>query len=584
MDQSSGPERTAGLRGVWNGRACNRLRLSVLSVLIGASGLVGLAQDAPPTDKLFTDRVRVDVVDVEVFVTDGKGRPVYGLERGDFEILVDGRPVEISNFRPPSPPADRPIEEQPAPVPGVEPAPPRYLAVFVDQTNLRPDRRAAIMASLRGFLDERSAQGDRVLVAAYDSRVEVLSGFGDDAAALDRALEAVDATAPSTFETQAEFNRILRCLEVTCQDPEFIWDEVRIYARFLRHRNRIMLAHLGSFIDSMAALPGRRSVLLVSDGIAVRPGESLFAAYQQRYTAVEHYGPIQYRFEANSFSLTGDIRELTDLANERRVTIYSLNGGGVVGNPLAMQSVAVSATQMVDIQIDFVRDSNYSGSLERVAAATGGEVIFKPTDETLDGLGRDLDGGYSLGFNPGHEPDDQTRSIKVKVLGKGLKVRHRENYRLATDEGKASELTKLALITAEAQNLLGISVEFAPSAERKGRKYVVAAAIHIPLAPLTLVPVGGDRVHGDLEITFLLEDEDGRSTPIQKGALPLDLPAEAADAAGPAHITYDIGFMVRSGVDQRLALTVTDTLGGQSSSLTWTLGIAKDGSLTVTDR
>lgn len=583
MHREEGPHRIEA-HSFGGGLVSSRLpRIFVISLLICASSTFAAAQETPPPQRLFTDKVRVDVVDVEVFVSDRQGRPVFGLDLSDFEVLVDGRAVEISNFRPPSPPGERPVGQEPAPASDVEPAPPRYLAVFVDKTNLRPDRRAAIMASLRSFLGERLAQGDRVMVATYDSRVEVLSGFGSDRAALEQAMEAVDTTAPSTFETQAEFNRILRCLEVVCQDPELIWDEVRIYARFLRHRNRVMLAHLGSFVDSLAALPGRRSVLLVSDGIAVRPGESLFAAYQQRYTAVEHYGPIQFRFEANRYSLTDDIRELTDLANERRVTIYSLNGGGVVGNTLAMQSVTVSASQMVDIQVDFIRDSNYSGSLERVAAATGGEVVFKPTDETLDSLGRDLDGGYSLGFNPGHEPDDQTRSIKVKVLGDGYKVRHRNNYRLATDEGKASELTKLALITAETQNPLGISVEFAPNAERQGRKYVVAAAIRIPLAHLTLVPVGGD-VHGDLEITFLLEDEDGHSTPIQNAALPLDLPAEAADASGPAHITYDVGFVVRTGLDQRLALTVTDTLGGQSSTLSWNLGVAKDGALTVAER
>ena len=253
MDQSSGPERTAGLRGVWNGRACNRLRLSVLSVLIGASGLVGLAQDAPPTDKLFTDRVRVDVVEVEVFVTDRQGRPVYGLERGDFESWsTAGRSRSATSDR-----LRRPLiglmTERPAPVARRRARPAALPGRF-----RRPDEPPAgpagpaIMASLRAFLlDQRSAQGDRVLVAAYDSRVEVLSGFDDDDAALDRAMEAVDFDGSfRTSESQAEFNRILRCLEVTCQNPEFIWDEVRIYARFLRHRNRIMLAHLGSFIDS----------------------------------------------------------------------------------------------------------------------------------------------------------------------------------------------------------------------------------------------------------------------------------------------------------------------------------------------
>jgi hypothetical protein len=44
------------------------------------------------------------------------------------------------------------------------------------------------------------------------------------------------------------------------------------------------------------------------------------------------------------------------------------------------------------------------------------------------------------------------------------------------------------------------------------------------------------------------------------------------------------GFCLRSGDDQRLALTVTDTLGGQSSTLSWNLGIAKDGALTVAER
>lgn len=558
-------------------------RLFVISLLLCAGSSGASAQQTPPPERLFTDRVRVDVVDVEVFVTDRKGRPVYGLERGDFEILVEGEPVQISNFRPPSPPVEQPQARQSGDFAVIEAAPPRYVAVFVDQTNLRPDRRAAIMASLRTFLDRRLADGDRVMVAAYDSRVEVLSGFGDDASSFERAMEEVDKTAASAFETQADFVRILRCLEVACQDPEFIWDEAKIYARSLRHRNRVMLAHLATFIDSLAALPGRRSVLLVSDGIAVRPGESLFAAYQQRYPAVERYGPIQYRFEANRYSLTRDLRELTDLANERRVTIYSLNGGGIVGNQLAMQSVAVSATQMVGTEIDFVRDANYSGSLERMAAETGGQVIFKPTDATLDTLGQALDAGYSLGFNPGHEPDDRTRAIKVKVAGDGYKVRHRANYRLATDEGKVSELTRLALITSEAENPLGIAVEFAPTAEKRRRKYVVAAALRIPLGELTLVPTGDGRVHGDLEVTFLLEDDDGASTPIQKGALPLDVPAEAAEASGPGHIIYDVGFMVRAG-EQRLALTVSDTLGGLSSTLSWDLIVAKDGEVTVTER
>ena len=54
------------------------------------------AQEAPSTD--FYETVEVNVVNVEVYVTDKKGNPVTGLTRDDFEILEDGEPIEISNF------------------------------------------------------------------------------------------------------------------------------------------------------------------------------------------------------------------------------------------------------------------------------------------------------------------------------------------------------------------------------------------------------------------------------------------------------------------------------------------------------
>ena len=46
----------------------------------------------------FHDSVDVHVVEVDVVVTDRKGRPVAGLTREDFELYVDGQPVEISTW------------------------------------------------------------------------------------------------------------------------------------------------------------------------------------------------------------------------------------------------------------------------------------------------------------------------------------------------------------------------------------------------------------------------------------------------------------------------------------------------------
>jgi VWFA-related protein len=539
------------------------------------------AQERPTTDRIFTDSVRVDVVNVEVLVTDKNGRPVYGLTREDFELIVKGERMEISNFYAPKPP------DAPAPEPGpvalevVEvPPPPRHIVVFVDRTNLLPTRREEILKSVRALIEDRLERGDKVMVVAFDARVDVLSSFGDPPEAHAAALETIMDTAPSTFQTLSDFGRILRCIEFQCNEAEYIKQDIDVYARELRHRSRIMLANLGSVIDSMAGLPGRRSLLLVGDGIAVLPGESLYAIYQQRYSGQD--GPLQYQFEARRYNLDREIDEVTTLANARRVTIYSLNGGGVIGNQLAMTSAAVSTTQLVDTNIQFIREANYSSSLQDFSGSTGGRIVYKPTEETLDDVRQDFDAAYSLGFNPNHEPDNKTRNIKVRVAGDGLKLRYRESYMLTTDEGSAAVRTRIAMIIGQTDNPLGIAVEFAPTADG-GKRKVIDAAIKIPIASLTMVPVGGDLYQGQLEFTFYLEDEKGAATPIQKSELPLELPGEAVNATTPVHITYNVGFKIRPG-DHRLALTMTDALSSTASTLTWNLSVGQDGSVTVTDR
>ena len=547
-----------------------------------AVAITAPAQETLQTDRVFMDSVRVDVVNVEVFVTDADGNPVYGLLRDDFALIVEGREMEISNFYAPPPPDAQLPAPGPIALEAIEvPPPPRHIVIFVDHTNLMPTRREEVLDSLRGLVEDRLAKGDQIMITAYDRRLEILSNFGDEPEVHAAALETVANTTASTFQTQSEFNRILRCMEVHCDDPDFIRQDIDVYAKYLRHRSRIMLANLGRVIDSMAGLPGRRSLLIVSDGIAVLPGESLYAIYQNHFVGQD--GTTRYRFDARRFSLDREIDEVTDLANARRVTIYALNNGGVVGNPLSMSSAAVSATQLVNTEVDFVRDANYSASMQDFAVSTGGRIVYRPTEETLDDLRRDFDTAYSLGFNPDHEPDDKPRKIKVRVARDGLRLRYRDNYTLTTDEGSAEMRTRMAMIAGSSENRLGIAVEFDPVAARDGRRRVVQTAVRIPIHSLTMFPVGGDMYRGKLEFAFYLEDDNGASTAIQKSELPLELPGEAVSATTPVHITYEVGFKVRPG-DHRLALTVTDALSSTASTLTWNLSVDGEGAVTVSDR
>jgi hypothetical protein len=68
----------------------------VLALLLPA-GLTS-QESTGEEDSAYFEEVAVEIVNVEVYVTDKDGNPVEGLSKDDFEVLEDGRPVELLNF------------------------------------------------------------------------------------------------------------------------------------------------------------------------------------------------------------------------------------------------------------------------------------------------------------------------------------------------------------------------------------------------------------------------------------------------------------------------------------------------------
>src|SRR5437588_10930651 len=72
------------------------IALPAVAVMVSAASLA--AQASPPATGKFGSQVDVNVVNVEVYVTDANGKRVDGLQRGDFTLLEDGKPMQIVNF------------------------------------------------------------------------------------------------------------------------------------------------------------------------------------------------------------------------------------------------------------------------------------------------------------------------------------------------------------------------------------------------------------------------------------------------------------------------------------------------------
>lgn len=330
-----------------------------LGLILGLTSIVGLtqplsaqapdetpAQQAPASPTAspavsqdgFGEKVEVNVVNVDVSVTDRDGNPVPGLDRRDFELFEDGKRVEISYFEevdrgaPPSQQAATPSDASEPVMPSMDltvtgaPATPvdaMHFVVYVDNANVRPAHRERVLRQLSELLTRELRPGDRVMLATHDLGLQIRLPFTADRAALGRALESVSQLATSGTELdrarRAALQQILDIqdrsrqtdrlednlnrprgtqgggggegegegdsgeseggdMEIEPLCPTDIVLPARTFAEVSRQQVLSSVAALKVMVNSLSGLPGRKALLHISDGLSVTPGEELFQA------------------------------------------------------------------------------------------------------------------------------------------------------------------------------------------------------------------------------------------------------------------------------------------------------------------
>ena len=142
-----------------------------------------------PVDSGLVEEVEVKLVLLDVLVLDGKDRTVASLGRDDFELTVDGRPVEIASVdlacpdgAAPDVKAVREAAEQPSPEASV---PHRIVHAF-DYDHM--ENVALALEQAREAVRRHSRAGDEQMLIAIGPTLRVEQDFTSDAATLDRAL------------------------------------------------------------------------------------------------------------------------------------------------------------------------------------------------------------------------------------------------------------------------------------------------------------------------------------------------------------------------------------------------------------
>ena len=277
---------------------------SVFSLAVSCAMLApGLGAAAPPAKSqvnspvnnpgTLRDSVDVNVVNVEVYVTDASGKPVTGLRERDFEVREDGRRVSVANFaafagsgsgtRKSAVPVDRLETPGTTPEPAAEPW---NLVIFVDNFEIHPASRTRALQQMRDFLAHHLAPEDRVMVASLDAGLRILLPFSTDRAAVDAALKEVEGLAaqgPSIDRARRlAYQNILTIQEAALSAPNphaCPQDIARPAHEFAAARRDEVFRTLGGLtvlVNSLSGVPGRKALLFVSDGLPVTPGEEVF--------------------------------------------------------------------------------------------------------------------------------------------------------------------------------------------------------------------------------------------------------------------------------------------------------------------
>lgn len=536
------------------------------------------------TDQTFFESIDVNVVNVEVYVTDRDGKRVHGLTRDDFQVLEDGKPVEISNFyavsegRVSQPEAEAPAEEAapsaeaPAPVPDNQRL---YLAIFLDNRSLTPASRNLILKSVQDFTT-RLRPEDRILIAAYDGSLAIRQGLTNDPATLSAALHEMAKVAPGGSTSTAERRRLLAEIDaayplsqgesqrtlIAVELAEQLYHSIRSYGQQVHAENRAAIANLKEFVDSLAGLPGRKAVLYVSGGFALRPIETFMRAWESKFGLISKQ--VGYSaFDGNRDDATPLLQELIEHANSNRVTFYSL---GATPELMGV-SAEVGASDTYDMNLEAMDRTTLQTSLIMVAGGTGGlSSVDAATGPMLDRMRQDFDTYYSLGYVPQKGRDGRRRRVEVKVRDASLRVRHREAHRERTMPERMTSRAMSALLLGEEDNPLEVALDFGKEKKNDKGQYEVEVLVKFPLARLVLVPQ--DQFHeGRLSVFVGARDSHGRNSPITQVAVPIRVPNDQLLTALGQVGAYRMTMLLRDE-PHTIAVAVRDELGNADSTAT----------------
>ncbi|HEY4588635.1 MAG TPA: VWA domain-containing protein [Thermoanaerobaculia bacterium] len=519
------------------------------TLALGALALC--AQELPPAlpSSTFGGSVDVRVINVEAVVTDAKGERVRGLSAGDFVLEVDGQAVPIEYFAEMAggraaspPPAPATADAAPPPAPSQALAG-RSLLVFIDDLFSIAKQRDRMLEALERDLKLLQPEDRMAIVAFFGGRVDVLSGWTNDRAALSAALQAAR-------KRPAAGNKVVAERREKIEDEELVREALAANDPDGGGGDESSSSGAPSIADLVSAR--------IDDGMPAL-GSRLDKVAPAAIAAMNALTPPTGRRTLLLFSggwpWAGFSVPLALAASRLGYTVYPVDVQGI--DPTMAVNDASLTHSRTDgyISSPWQQESQYG--MELLARITGGKAILNSAG--LTALGRvmeDTSSYYWLGFSSKWKGDDRYHPVRVKVRRKGLKVRSQSGFADLSHATQATMAAQGLLLVGGDARTKRLVVEIAPQS-RQAKTFEAVVTVAIPLADLTPVEQEGKwRVEATL--TAATMDKTSSFSDLTEIPIHLTLPEKPApDAVARYHVKMKL-----RRVQQRLVITVRDPLGG----------------------
>lgn len=490
------------------------------------------AQEQTPAPTL---HINVTAVEIDAVVTDGSGRHVPDLKITDFELLQDGKPEKITSFRfvPARPPMGAATATTTAAAKPIQPtrratsgAPPpltssaqlrrdqarRIMAIVIDDLTIGYNNMSRLRRNLAAWVDANMQPDDAIAFVTTSHGVGRLQQFTSDKAILKETIAGLHINLLGLGASDQENQNAAKITDDTGHRPALDITGAANSAQQNLANDAVQeqlqtgsLAAVQNVVRGMRDLPGRKSVLFVSDGLALlqQSGSNVALARPWLYEAFQR---------------------LIDESNRSFVVINTMDTRGVT-NPLDTVFSAGNYPQSTPRHQDITNAANAHADTQagqRELARMAGGLFFTGNDaaQAVDKAMADQEGYYVLGYQPEASTFKRTsknevefHTVKVNVKRPGLQVRNRSGFFGMTDAeahpAPRSDEERLWNVAASPFVQNDIDVRVTPIFAHRKDGDIFKVLLHLDGSNLTFDKKDDGRYRAPLQILATLIDARG---------------------------------------------------------------------------